>query len=741
MSAIADDQEVDRQDGDVFLRPGDAIELDGKVYVVQSKSTKPAGYNFADPEVEGVDHKISNRQIKDWFDRGRLTFVMAGEHRLPLGKRKSLRRTMRAFNDIERKEMFRRARYCRAIDDQGRGFPRSEASMQPVCDKLAATRNDTGAHDWTTVNEWWIDWDRAGRDIRVLCPSIRLRGNRERRVAEYMKVAIDKGVNAWLRAGRPKMSTHYLDVVSECAVEHGGIAKARAMLEADPTLWLWPSYKTFTIACGKVDRTKRLVNRHGAQAARYEMYPVGEGHDVRLPFQRVEADFKYLRIFVLDDETKFLLGTPYLMAAVDYMTGMVAGIDIGFDPPSYLSAARCLKHVVSYKKELDHMPRGEDGTSVIKNSWPVNGVPRMLVLDNDAAFHSESFEKSAQALGCHIDFVPPGRPWEKGKIERFWGTVQTSFVDMFPGNVLRIGQKPALDYKPDKDAVVTLSQLRLFITKAIVDVHHIGIEPDTYHRRIDLWNEAVALNPPRPVRDKQSMLELVGAYDTRLAERRGIRIFGLRYNSGELALYRSGFQVDPRVEIRYDPQDIGEVWVIDRDKGISFAVPCTRKDYAVGLSLHQHKVIQRRAKEAAGFGRLRMAELLLAKAELMDLGKSMLNGKKARRVSSRVAHFLGIGHELLREMGEHRKDERDSDKALDLEEDVEDPVDEARARLDERQVDRIGDDAPQVEKVAKGPKKALPAPVAPAEGEQPPMPATTPTDQPPRAPMKVSYDD
>lgn len=470
-------------------------------------------------------------------------------------------------------------------------------------------------------------------------------------------------------------------------------AKAKAMLEADPSLWLWPSYKTFTVACGKVDRAKKLVNRHGAQAARAEMYPVGEGPDVRLPFQRVEADFKYLRIMVVDDDTKFPLGTPYLMTAIDCFSGMVAGFDIGFDPPSYVSAARCLKHVVEHKEVIQRSPLGKDGLPIIKNHWPVNGVPRMFVLDNDAVFHSESFEKSAQVLGCHIDFVGPGRPWEKGKIERFWGTVQTSFVDMFPGNVLRISQKPASEHDPLKDATVTLSQLRTFITKAIVDVHHIGIEPDTYQRRIDLWTEAVALNPPRPLPAKSSILELVGAYDRRKAERRGIRIFGLRYNSGELGLYRSGFKADPYVEIRYDPQDIGSIWVVDKANG-AFEVPCTRKDYAPGLSLHQHKVIQRRAKEAAGYGRLRMAELLLAKAELLELGMEMIGGKNARRVKSRVAQFLGIGHEMLREMTEHRQDENDSEQPVILEDDIEDPVDEAQARRDERLVDQLGDKAP-----------------------------------------------
>lgn len=693
MSQLDNGVDDDQHDNDVHLLPGDGINLDGKLYIVQSRSTKPHGYIVTDPLVRGVEHKMRNRDIKDWHDRQRLRFVMASEGRFPLGKQESLERSLRAFTEVEQTEMYRRQRYCLEVDAKGKRFDRTEANMTVLANEVAELHGDTAPHGWASVNEWWVDWDRAGRDIRVLCPSYRRRGNRERKLEPFMLKALQTGVKEWLDLGRPKMSTRYINVIAECMNHHGGEEICLAIKKADPDAWLWPSYKTFTIACRSVDRTTKLARRQGPQAARAEMHPVGDGPDVRLPFQRVEADFKYLRIFVVDDATGFPLGTPYLMAAIDCFSGMIAGFDIGFDPPSYVSAARCLKHVIGFKK-FENLPRKEDGSPIIKNAWPVNGVPRTFVLDNDAAFHAESFEKTAKAMNCHIDYVPPGEPWEKGKIERFWGTVQTAYVDMFPGNVLRIDKNPDVTYDPRKDATITLSQLRLFITKALVDVHHIGIEPETYKRRIDIWNEAVAINPPRPVRDHGSLLELVGAYKKRRAERRGIRIFGLRYRSDALQEYRNGFDHDPLVEVRYDPQNIAVIQVIDREQGTSFEAKCSREDYAKGLSEHQHKVIQRRAKEIAGLGRLRMAELLIAKKELFDLGMSMLKGKKSRRMSARVAHFLGIGRELIDEMHKHAEDREESKLFLDLEDPVDDPEDDAAARLEQKRLEREGASAP-----------------------------------------------
>ncbi len=720
----------DGHDNDVHLRPGDGMKLDGKLFVVQSRSTKPHGYIVADPHAAGIEHKFRNRDIKDWHDRGRLRFVMASEGRLPLAKQESLERTLRAFTEVEQAEMYRRQRYCVAVDAKGAAFVRTETAMTALSEEVAALHGDTAPHGWASINEWWVDWDRAGRDIRVLCPSYRRRGNRDRRLEPFMLKALETGVMEWLDMGRPKMATKYIDVISECMDHHGGKAVCEAILEKDPEAWLWPSYKTFTIACRSVDRATKLSRRHGPRAVRSEMHPVGDGSDVRLPFQRVEADFKYLRIFVVDDANGFPLGTPYLMAAIDCFSGMVAGFDLGFDPPSYLSAARCLKHVMGFKDELDKLPLKEDGTRLINNAWPVNGVPHTFVLDNDAAFHAESFEKSAKALGCHIDFVPPGQPWDKGKIERFWGTVQTSYVDMFPGNVLRLDQHPDLDYRAEDGATITLSQLRLFLTKALVDVHHIGIEPGTYKRRIDLWNEAVAINPPRPVRDHGSLLELVGAYKKRRAERRGIRLFGLRYTSDDLHDYRNGFDHDPMVEVRYDPQDISVVHVIDREQGTSFEVKCSRPDYAKGLSEHQHKVIQHQAKKAAGLGRLRMAELLIAKKDLFDLGRAMIGKrrKKSPRAGARLAQFLGIGRELIDEMARHHENVDESARPADVEDPVDDPEDDARARLEEQRFAREGAASPVVAP-AKSEPAAAPLPVA---ADTPPTPATHSDPEPPR---------
>ncbi len=747
---------------DVYLRRGDAIELLGKFLVVEGRCRKPMGYVFSEPGVFNVEHPIASKDIKAWHAAGKLTFVSKDEFGLPIGVRENLRRSLRAFTFEEKREIVRRLRYCRALDDLGRDFSRSEVSLQPVCDAVAARREDTGPHDWSTVYRWWRTWTRAGRDPRALCSNKARRGNRTRRLEAYQIQAMNDAIETdYLRLATPKVSTAYKACKANIIKALGGPEKARAAvarmaLNDDPAKRSpFPSIKAFRAECLRRGRVVRKHRREGADAARQDIYPVGAGPDVRFPFERVEADFKYLRLFVVDDKTGLPLGTPYLMAGIDCYSGCVAGFDIGFDPPSYVSAARTLKHIIGFK-DTAALGQDEDGEPIVRKPYPVNGVPFRFVLDNDQVFHSRAFIESSRAIGCHIDYIPPSQSWKKGRIERFWRTVQETYLDMFPGKVLRYGEADR-DYKPEDDAVITLSQLRLFVTKAIVDVHHEGNDDASGQKRIDRWTEAVAVSPPRRVRAHDDLVELVGAYETRKAERRGLRLFGLRYNSPDLAKYRAGFERDPRVEVRYDPQDIGWVTLIDHRKGFALRVPCIRSDYAEGLTLHQHLVIQRRAKDRSPAGRIRMGDLQIAKAELFELGRSMLKVRKGRGRLTKVAQFLGVGREVIDLMSRRREDVRESAAPLDLSDDATEGAEDDRAAgTDESLVETYPGKAeverpkerPKARSLRPGPRaeaaSAGTGPEAPDTArrpdEPPPEPGSPPA-RPNKRKMRIEYDD
>jgi transposase InsO family protein len=64
------------------------------------------------------------------------------------------------------------------------------------------------------------------------------------------------------------------------------------------------------------------------------------------------------------------------------------------------------------------------------------GLARKLYVDNGSAFRSRQLEYTAAALGIALVHARPYLPQGKGKIERFFKTVQTRFLPAFTGTTL-----------------------------------------------------------------------------------------------------------------------------------------------------------------------------------------------------------------------------------------------------------------------------------------------------------------
>ena len=64
------------------------------------------------------------------------------------------------------------------------------------------------------------------------------------------------------------------------------------------------------------------------------------------------------------------------------------------------------------------------------------GLPRKLYVDNGAAYKSKQLQFTAASLGIALIHAKPYMPQGKGKIERFFRTVRTSFLQCFQGETL-----------------------------------------------------------------------------------------------------------------------------------------------------------------------------------------------------------------------------------------------------------------------------------------------------------------
>jgi putative transposase len=182
-----------------------------------------------------------------------------------------------------------------------------------------------------------------------------------------------------------------------------------------------PSLPTFRRRVHKIDPRESHAARYGGKAAAY-LFRTSHRRP-RLSdaqFMHVwQMDHATLDVLVKSDRTGLLLGRPRITAIIELVSRAIVGLTIGFQTTSTDTALECLRMAILPKDQEWLKSMG------IQEHWPCHGVPLVLVLDNGAEFHSESFRSACALLGIDIEYCGTRMPWQKGAIERFIRTLNT----------------------------------------------------------------------------------------------------------------------------------------------------------------------------------------------------------------------------------------------------------------------------------------------------------------------------
>jgi putative transposase len=183
-----------------------------------------------------------------------------------------------------------------------------------------------------------------------------------------------------------------------------------------------------------------------------------------------------------------------------------------------------------------------------------------------------------------------------------------------------------------------LSTFREMLHKWIIDVYlqtpHRGINDTPAHR----WHSEM-ISLPAPLPPSASELDVVlGMTVQRVVFHYGIELEGLKYNGADLGELRRRMGVGAKVELTFDPGDLGHVNVLDRWKETYIRVPAVDQGYAKGLSFWQNKVIRRYAQRQLE-ARTDIVALAQAKAEIRALVERDFN-RKSTRGRKRHARFM-----------------------------------------------------------------------------------------------------
>jgi len=235
---------------------------------------------------------------------------------------------------------------------------------------------------------------------------------------------------------------------------------------------------------------------------------------------------------------------PWLTTVIDDYSRAIAGYFLSFEDPSVLHTSLALRQAIWRKQE----PR-----------WIVCGIPDVLYTDNGSDFTSQHLEQVGADLRIRLVFSIPGKPRGRGRIERFFSTVNGMFLSELDGcapSGCGVRGKP----------VLTLAELDAKFRTFLLDVYHRRDNAETKMPPIERW-EANGFLPRMPESLEQLDLLLIHVAKARQVRADGIHFQNLRHISTTLAAY-----VGETVTLRIDPRDLAEIRVFYQDKFLCRAV-------------------------------------------------------------------------------------------------------------------------------------------------------------------------
>jgi len=332
--------------------------------------------------------------------------------------------------------------------------------------------------------------------------------------------------------------------------------------------WKPPSYDRVRHIIKNLDPALVTMAHQGAAAYREEfdlLYRREATHSNAM----WQADHSPLDILLLDDQGK--AAKPWLTVIEDDYSRAIASFRLTFAEPTALTTALALRQAIWRKDD----PR-----------WQICGIPSVFYTDHGSDFTSKHMEQVAIDVGIELIFSEKGVPRGRGKIERFFRSVNELFLQDLPG-YCPAGYKGA-------QASLTLAAFEEKFRAWLLTDYHQRVHSETKCMPSERWQRG-GFVPRMPTSLEQLDLLLLTVRKTRRVQQDGIRFEGYRYMDITLAAY-----VKEEVVVRYDPADLAQIRIFYQDRFLCDAVSPDLSGQTVSLKEIKKARAQRRKQVQAG---------------------------------------------------------------------------------------------------------------------------------------------
>lgn len=304
--------------------------------------------------------------------------------------------------------------------------------------------------------------------------------------------------------------------------------------------WAVPGYDCVYETVKAINPALMKLAQEGSKAYS-DVYDLLYRREATHPNEIWQADHTELDIFLLKEEGQ--TARPWLTVIEDDYSRCIAGYYLSFDTPSSLNTSLALRQAIWRKAEAN---------------WVICGIPEIFYTDHGSDFTSHHLEQVAADLKVQLVFSTAGVPRGRGRIERFFRTVNQLFLLEQPGYLLK--------GKPQTADALSLPVFQEQFHRFLLDEYHQRPQQEIEGTPQERWS-ANGFLPQMPASLEKLDLLLLTLATTRRIHQDGIRFNNLRYLDTTLAAY-----IGEDVVIRYDPRDMAEIRVYHQNQFICRAI-------------------------------------------------------------------------------------------------------------------------------------------------------------------------
>lgn len=354
-----------------------------------------------------------------------------------------------------------------------------------------------------------------------------------------------------------------------------------------------PTYRVVWLIAQQIDPGLIKLAHEGTKAYNQE-YELIIRREADAPNEIWQADHTPLDILLIDEKGNSR--KPWLTTIIDDYSRAICGYLLSFDHPTAINTSLALRQAIWRKKDPQ---------------WQICGIPGILYSDNGSDFTSHHIAQVAADLKIRLVNSIPGKPQGRGRIERFFLSVNQLLLMNLSGYA-PAGSRAV-------EAKLTLEEFIPLFEHFVIQEYHQRIHSGIGMPPIERWIGQGFL-PQMPKSLERLDFLLLTVVKPRKVHRDGIHFQNFIYMEPTLAAY-----VGERVIIRYDPRDLAEIRVFFRDKFICRAI-CQE---LAGETISLKEVIRARNR--------RKRELRKTIAERKSLMDMLLNSPASKNIASTKA--------------------------------------------------------------------------------------------------------